>query len=123
VPQLRPYAPSTNTSNGSNQPEIDYSGFNLLRIGDVISRIQTQLDQQATSTLGSPLRLATSGDPNLDCYARADFDGEPVPLKLLLNWLSWRNGFTVRHDPPNIELVFHKKCCWPEPPKHFAISK
>ena len=102
--------------------KIDYSGFNLLPIGDVLSRIQAQLDQDATVS-GNALRLTTSGNPDLNCYTRADLVGEPVPLQLLLSRLSWRNGFSVRHDPPNIELVFHKPCSWPKPPKHFATPE
>ena len=98
---------------------IDYSGFHLLHTGEMISRIQTQLNQQAVVT-GGLLRLTTSGDPNLDCYTRADFTGEPVPLEQLLNWIGWRNGFSIRHNPPNIELIFHGRCAWPEPPTHFA---
>jgi hypothetical protein len=102
--------------------KIDYAGLNFIRISDAIARIQAQIDQQAAPASGSPLRLTVSGDPDLNCYTRADFVGDPAPLDLLLNWLSWRNGFTVRHDPPNVELVFHEKCCWGTPPTHFATS-
>jgi hypothetical protein len=102
--------------------KIDYTGFHLIRIGDLISRMQSQLDQQAP-TPGSQLRLVTSGNPNLDCFTRADFDGEPVPLELFLGWIGWRNGFSVRHNPPSIELMFHEPCAWPEPPKHFTPTK
>ncbi|WP_009961210.1 DUF6794 domain-containing protein [Verrucomicrobium spinosum] len=103
--------------------KIDYQGFHLARIGEIIAQIQDQIDTQLANEAGHHLHITTSGSPNLDGYTRAEFEGNPVPISMYLNWISWRNGFTVRHAPPNIELVFHEPHAWPEPPAEFEVVK
>ena len=40
----------------------------------------------------------------------------PLILGQLLFALTLRNGFTVRHDPPVVELHFDSRCAWPRRP-------
>jgi len=107
--------------------QINCSGLNLIELGELFQRLQKQIDQQvpAISTqqgLESALRIKLVGDPNLKCFTRAEFSEDvngSVPLGLLLGWISWRNGFTIRHNPPEIEFMFHDKCAWEKPPTWF----
>ena len=115
------------------QVKIEYKGFYALRVGEMLKRIQEQIDQQLptrTSGAAAPcetsLRLQPTGNPNLKCWVRVEFSedgGGPVSLDRLLGWISWRNGFDVLNSPPDINLRFHEKCAWPEPPPQFQPRK
>src|SRR5262249_20795159 len=96
---------------------IDPYGYYQLRLGAVLADIQRQIDEQpsATGDCSKPPRLAWTGDPDLGCWTRAEFSKEragAMTLSMLLSWISWRNGFSVEHHPPEIWLVFHKQCAW-----------
>lgn len=111
------------------QIHINYKGFYKLRIGEILTRVQRQIDDQLPDLASrfpegcsSRLDLQPKGDPNLSCWSRVEFseDGrDPVSLDLLLGWLSFRNSFEVNHFPPVIQLDFYKKCSWPEQPREF----
>lgn len=106
---------------------INIGGLNLITLGELVQILQKQIDQQvpAVSTPQgeeSALGVKLVGDPNLKCFTRAEFAKDvngSISLGLLLGWISWRNGFTIRHNPPEIEFVFHEKCSWEKPPIHF----
>lgn len=109
--------------------QIEYKGFYALRIGEVLKRVQEQIDRQLATlaselgpTCETSLRLQAAGKAKLNCWVRAEFSEDrrdPVSLERFFGWFSWRNGFRVFHSPPQIELVFHEKCAWPEQPVHF----
>jgi hypothetical protein len=106
--------------------KIDYSRFNDITIAELVSRIQEQMDKEQIGTpTSSRVRLKLIGDPDLKGYTRAEFavDGKPpASLQTLLGWISWRNGFRVKNDPPFVELVFYEKRAWPAPP-HFKEER
>jgi hypothetical protein len=65
------------------------------------------------------LRIEATGDPDRNCFVRAEFSREhslSTSLERFWGWVGWRNGFEVLNDPPNIRLRFEIKCAWPEPP-------
>ncbi len=103
---------------------IDYYGFDKLRIGAVLDSIRSQIEGQpaARSQCGDELRIEIVDPPNLRCWTRSEFSQtqrEPKDLEGLLVWLSWRNEFTLYHDPPTIELRFTERCAWPKRPDWF----
>ena len=68
------------------------------------------------------LQIVVKGEPDSTCFTRAEFSEcgkDPVSLDVFLGWFAWRNGFTVRHDPPNLEFIFEEKCVWKEKPQGF----
>jgi hypothetical protein len=100
-----------------NSIRIKYKGFNNSKIGLVIGSIQKQIDNQ--TLLGDSLKIKLIGNPNLECYTRAEFSEDqrdPISLSLLMGWISWRNGFDVKHSPPYLEFIFNKPCSWSDPP-------
>jgi len=108
--------------------KIDYRGFYALRLGEMLQRMQEQIDRQLLdrahgpeATCAASLCLLPTGSPNLRCYVRAEFseDGRKPSLSLFLGWIAFRNGFDVLHSPPQIELPFRDKCAWSEQPRHF----
>ena len=106
-----------------NRIKIRYRGFNDNTTGFVINSIQNQINDQLTDS--DSLKLKLIGDPNLDCYCRAEFsenNRDPVSLELLIGWLSWRNNFKILHSPPYIKLVFNEHCTWPDKPNHRPID-
>jgi hypothetical protein len=113
--------------------KISYAGFYKLRMGEMFDRLQMQIDQQLTSGAVTPaagcpaeLRLVPRNEPNLKCWVRAEFsedERDPESLERFFNWIGFRNGFDVRHSPPTLEMTFHEKCAWPEPPKYFHPPK
>jgi len=117
----------------SKKVEIDTGGFYRLTIGDVIKEIQRQLNEKTpklklndNSNCEFKLSLRIKGDPDLSCWTRAEFSEKgspPVPLNRLLGWMGFRNSFKHQHNPPYLDLIFYKKCSWPEPPKHFWPRK
>jgi len=104
---------------------ITYTGFRELRTGEWLASLNSQIEAYLIKVNeGSSSKISFSihvvGDPNSDCYSRAEFseDGKgPKALGPFLGWFSWRNSFTVRHDPPFIEFNFTKKCAWPKRPE------
>ncbi len=108
---------------------ITYRGFRTLRIGEVLYRIQEQMDEQTQnltlqlcSENAEPIKLKVIGNPNLECWSRVEFseDGrDPISLNVLMTWISFRNAFEVRHTPPYIELAFRDTCTWPTQPTQF----
>lgn len=108
---------------------IKVDGFYKMQIGDVLKSIQRQIDDQvSTNTLNlskgcnPKLILKPMGSPKLTCWTRAEFSKkgtESFSLERLIEWISWRNGFSYRYNPPYLELPFHKPCAWPNLPKHF----
>ena len=109
---------------------IRYAGFYAMRVGEMLRSIQEQMDAQLPmlTSRSDPecersIRLLPTGNPDLACFTRAEFseDGcDPVSLAALLGWIGWRNGFGVRHVPPNIELPFRDKCEWSKLPAEFS---
>ena len=110
----------------AEQIKINYKGFDHLTIGKMLKSVQEQIDQQLSS-MAKPgaqmcqtsVRLEPAGDPNLNCFVRAEFAKSKPPqasLDRFLGWIGWRNGFEVLHDPPNIRLRFDNKCAWPQHP-------
>jgi len=113
----------------AEQIKIDYTSFNLIKIRELLSSIQTQIDQQTSthnSAASKPLVLKVVGEANLEGYTRAEIaepGAEPESLEQIFGWIGWRNGFSVRHNPPFIELRFHEPYAWPEPPTEFKHWK
>lgn len=113
----------------ANRLKIDYVGFYRLRLGEVLERVQQQIDKQLSDKAVVPREACSArllfrlrGDPDLKCWVRAEFSedgGGPISLDRFFGWFGFRNGFDVRHNPPEIELIFDEKCAWPEPPKWF----
>lgn len=109
--------------------QIKVDGFYKMQIGEVLKSIQRQIDGYAAradlkvSKCSDPkIILKPMSSPNLTCWTRAEFSkegAEPLTLERLLGWISWRNGFSYRYNPPYLELPFHKPCAWPELPRHF----
>jgi len=103
---------------------IHYKGFRDMKTGDWIQSITTQVEafkQSESARLGTPIdfQIKIVGDPNLQCFTRAEFseDGrDPVSLTAFLGWFSWRNGFSVKHNPPFLEFHFQKACSWQSRP-------
>ncbi len=98
---------------------IYYGGFDTLRIADMLKQVQVQIDRQDSSLSRSccgetsPLFLKVVGHPNLQCWTQTEWgrgQAGPVSLGQLLASMSWRNGFSFRHCPPNIELTFQDSC-------------
>lgn len=112
---------------------IRYAGFYKLRMGEILNRMQAQIDEQLprirgqlSGGCGASLSLRVSGHPNLSCWTRAEFSedgGDPVPLLRFFGWFSWRNGFRIRHVPPAIDLMFGTKCAWPKMPAEFIPGR
>ena len=103
--------------------QIDTAGWYLLTVGEVLDAMQTQIDRQvadaASAGCPSQLRIVPVGDLDRHCFVRAEFETD-VPLDVALTRLGFRNGFTSRHVPPNLEFNFSEACAWPERPIQFA---
>ncbi len=101
--------------------EINTAGWYQLRLGQVLTDLQQQIDKQATPTVGcnDAIKIVVLGDPDLQCFVRVEYE-EKDSLGRLFQWVGFRNAFSVTHNPPNIDLTFNQKCAWPERPKHFA---
>ncbi|MCH7979941.1 MAG: hypothetical protein IID59_00435 [Proteobacteria bacterium] len=100
---------------------IETTRFYEMRIDDVLESVQTQIDDDVSRTNSAcsrALLLVPIGEPDLNCWIRYEFEGT-TSLSSFLNGFSWRNGFSVGHNPPNIELNFEDTCSWPEIPRHF----
>ncbi len=112
------------------QVQVRYGGFDTLRMGDMLQSVQSQIDSQAArlaSALPSgcegALKFQLVGNPDLQCWVRAEFarDGkDPISLDRFFGWISWRNGFDTRHAPPYLELRFREPCAWRERPTQFG---
>lgn len=105
----------------TNEIVIDSSGFYKMRIGEVITNLQAQVDSQLSKSENScarTLQLIPVGDPDTECWVRYEFEGSSS-LNVFLNWFSWRNEFSVGSKPPVIELQFKERCSWPDRPKYF----
>jgi hypothetical protein len=99
---------------------IDTTGWYKLRLGELLTDLQKQIDQQSTAyACSKPIKIVTRGEPNLECFVRVEFEKKDQ-LSRLFQWIGFRNAFSVMHNPPNIELHFNQKCAWPERPKYFA---
>ena len=102
--------------------KLDTTGWYLLTIGQMLDAMQAQIDRQvvAAAAPGCPtqMRIAPVGELNRQCFVRAEFENE-ITLDVALNWLGFRNGFTPRHAPPDLEFKFREACVWPERPIHF----
>ena len=69
--------------------QIHYQGYNNNKIGIVITSIQKQIDEQTKN--GDSLKIKLIGNPNLDCFCRAEFSEDkrdPISLELLMGWIS-----------------------------------
>jgi len=101
---------------------VNPAGFYKTRIGKVMENIQAQINKQIRDrkVLGCALdlKLVVRGGVNSDCWTRYEFEKRET-LEDILNWMSWRNGFQVLHEPPNLVLDFHNPCTWPEKPEWF----
>lgn len=113
--------------------QVEYRGFRDLRVGELLGSLQEQIDR-ALPEVGTRLTagcsaerlvLRPTGDPDLECFVRAEFseDGrDPVSLGTLFGWISWRNGFRVFHAPPEVAVRFETACSWPERPVWFGSA-
>jgi len=101
--------------------QIDTTGWYRLRLGEVLASLQQQIDKQVTSTIAcdGPIRVVAIGNPNLQCFVRAEFE-HTDSLGSLFQWLGFRNAFSASNAPPIINLDFREKCAWPEQPKYFV---
>lgn len=109
----------------ANEIVIDSTGFYKMRIGEVISNLQDQVDLQLSKierSCANKLQLIPIGNPDTKCWVRYEFESASS-LNMFLNWFSWRNGFSVGSKPPAIELKFKEQCSWPERPKYFEPEK
>jgi hypothetical protein len=69
------------------------------------------MDQQAVEQPGSPsgrIQIKVIGIENLEGggFRFIGEEHESASLRTFLNRLAFRNGFRIRNDPPNVELVF-----------------
>jgi hypothetical protein len=107
---------------------INYQGFDRLTTGQLLQSMGLQINEQIANLTGngtplcqSSLALHVTGDPNPDCFVRAEFAHEgkkrEVPLELLFGWIGWRNDFDAVNEPPAINLKFRKRCAWVERPR------
>jgi Domain of unknown function (DUF6794) len=107
--------------------QINYAKFDQFTTGQLLNALQDQIDAQisrmqasGTPMCQSSLKLGVLGDPQKDCFVRAEFAREEtkkeVSLDRLFGWISWRNEFEVLNEPPEIRLTFRKTCAWPTRP-------
>jgi len=113
--------------------QINYKGFRNLTTGELLKRLQSQIDaQMATfeargkSTCQNALGLVVEGKPDKHCFVDASFakprKGQPkdqpmeTSLEIILGWLGVRNFFMARHGPPQIVLNFTRQCQFANPP-------
>jgi hypothetical protein len=97
---------------------VDVDAFEGMHTVDLIAYLQEIL-WRAHSSCGQPVRLRVTGDPDANCWMAPPWlDARPMSPDLgqLLFALSLLNGFTVRHDPPVVELHFDSRCAWPRRP-------
>jgi uncharacterized protein DUF6794 len=101
--------------------EINTTGWYRLRLGQMLTDLQQQMDSQASSSSGcnGPIKIIVMGDPDLQCFVRVEYEKKDR-LGELFQWIGFRNAFSVTHHPPNIILTFTQKCAWPERPKGFT---
>jgi len=101
---------------------INTKGWYLLRLGEMLDDMQAQIDRQmpAAAAPGCPtqLRIVPTGNPNRQCFVRAELETEE-PLDTALMWLGFRNALTPRHAPPDLLFNFSDACAWPERPTYF----
>lgn len=104
--------------------QIEHREFWQLRLGEVLTSMQQQIDRQLANLADSEghvcqeqLRLRPVGEFDRDCWTRADFwDEGSYRAGSVVGWVAVKNGFEPHHSPPEIELRFHKACAWPERP-------
>ena len=109
--------------------KIRYKGFRAMRIGEVIDELRRQIDAQLPAIAeslpagcASQLTLKVIGDPDLRCWVRAEQSENGRPPKDMKGGRGrsgWRNAITLRHRPPELELVFQERCTWPKTPTWF----
>jgi len=102
--------------------KIDTTGWYRMRLGEMLTDLQRQIDQQADTSNHSScgaLKIDVLGSPDLQCFVRVEYE-DTGTLEHLFQWVSFRNAFSVTHDPPYANLTFTQECPWPEQPKHFA---
>ena len=101
--------------------EIDTTGWYQLRVGQLLTDLQEQIDRQDDVAGGcnEAIVIVTHGEPDLRCFTRVEYESQDK-LGSLFQWIGFRNAFSVTHKPPSIELSFNKKCAWPVRPKHFT---
>jgi len=92
---------------------IKPGGLAKLTIMEGIASIQRQIDQQTPGQPGKlpgKVHLRVVGALNLQATILGFSEDEPDSLSLqrFLDLFAFRNGFRVRNDPPNVELVFRK---------------
>ncbi len=107
---------------------INYQRFDGMTTGRLLQSLELQINEQIAKLKlsGAPLcqsslALHVTGDPNPDCFVRAEFAHEGntqgVTLERLFGWIGWRNDFDAVNEPPAINLKFRNKCTWTEPPQ------
>jgi hypothetical protein len=116
--------------------QINYKGFRNLTTGELIKRLQSQIDaQMATfeargqSPCQNALDIVVEGKPDKHCFMDASFakprKGQPkdqpmeTSLEMILGWLGVRNFFMARHVPPQVVLNFTRQCHFPNPPPSY----
>jgi hypothetical protein len=116
--------------NASDKIQIMYRGFYKMNTGQLVDSLQKQINRNFENkgtfrnrcSIDS-LKLKIIGEPDLNCWVRAEFSeskDSTVSLKRLLGWICWRNGISYQYNPPYLEFIFNKKCTWPEPPGMFG---
>lgn len=109
---------------------VRYRGFRDLKTGEWLRSLRQQVDsaiveRKRTGGDDVALTIRVVGDPDPECHTRAEVSEEgsgEASLLGFLDWFAWRNAFTVRHDPPVLELAFSKKCAWPQRPDGMLYS-
>jgi hypothetical protein len=101
---------------------IDYSGFKNITLGELIAKIQQQIEQQESVLTGVPserVRLKVVGEWRvlhpvaLDLSAPSEIATGLMSLERFLAKLTFGTGLQVRYDPPNIEIVFREDLAAP----------
>jgi hypothetical protein len=107
---------------------VSLKGFHQLTTGEMIRRLQSQIDSQIPTLAASgvptcqgSLTLDVAGEPDMGCFVVAPHRKEErnywddVALDQALAVLGTDNLFRTVHYPPRITLAFLRKCQFSKP--------
>lgn len=102
---------------------VSLKGFHQATTGEMIRRLQSQIDSQlsALATSSTPLcqtslTLEVDGKPDMGCYVVAPHGKKAadavndITLDRALDALGFENLFSTIHYPPKLTLQFARKC-------------